>query len=464
MQTNTAPPAMTSRDRIRPHDVALDVSHDGHLLIEGVRAADLVAQFGAPLWVLSATTIRTNLLTIWEAFTRGPLRVRVVYASKANPAPQVLRIVASEGAMIDVASEGHALLAERAGVHPSQMVVNGNCKTDAYLRWAVASGVAAINIDSIAELTRLVQHLDGGPVNVALRVATDLTRHQDDAGMLRSEMETKFGMSHDDVVQAIDQIGSTAGLELIGLHHHLGFTAFDLDYSARLDLQRRRRVIEQLVDIAAHAREATGSEVRVFNLGGGFRIATDTGYGPRGVTDMPPLSDSVAATAGYLAELLERHGLATPEVWIEPGGFVSSNAGIFLAEVGIRKKVSLVGDDRDWAFLERTSGYHFVRRLMVDMHHPVLAAARMNEPCSVLIDVAGSTCAPDSVSRPALLPDLRQGDLVALLDQGAYCESVSTEYCSVPVPASVIVRDGTVHPVRRRRTEADLADAFEPLL
>ncbi|WP_053202483.1 diaminopimelate decarboxylase family protein [Jiangella muralis] len=464
MQTNTAgSAAMTSRDRLRPHDVALDASPDGHLLIDGARASDLVARFGAPLWVLSDATIRTNLSTIHEAFTHAPLRTRVVYASKANPSPQVLQVVAAEGAMVDVASEGHALLAERAGVHPSRLVVNGNCKTDSYLRWAVASGVAAINIDSTAELTKLIRQLDGRTVNVALRVATDLTRHHDDAGMLRSEMETKFGMSQDEVLRAIDRIGSTDGLELAGLHHHLGFTAFDLEYSARLDLQRRRRVVEQLVDIAVHAREVAGSEIRVFNLGGGFRIATDTGYGPRGVTDMPALGDSVAATAGHLDDLLRRHGLATPEVWIEPGGFVTSNAGVFLAEVGIRKKVLLGRDERDWAFLERTSGYHFVRRLMVDMHHPVLAAARMNEPCSVLIDVAGSTCAPDSVSQPALLPDLRQGDLVALLDQGAYCESVSTEYCSFPVPASVIVRDGTAHQVRRRRTEADLVDDFAPL-
>lgn len=464
MNTIGIPRPIVSRDRLRPHDIALAVDPRGRLIIDGCRITDLVKEFGAPLWVMSESMIRANVATIHSAFSGSRCHTKVVYASKANPAPQVLALVADAGAMVDVASEGHAELARRSGTAPDRLVVNGNCKTTEYLNWAINSGVAAINVDSVAELNRIIDLRRGEDrVRIALRVATDLARHRDDAGMHTSEMETKFGMSTPDVIEAMQRIAAVPQIELLGLHHHLGFTAFDLDYNAALDLKRRRRVIEQLVDIAVIARAITGTPVGVFNLGGGFRIATDTGYGPRAITSMPDLEDSVASTANYLAELLERHGLASPEVWIEPGGFITSSAGVFIARVGLRKTVETGSNARNWAFLDKTSGYHFVRRLMVDVHHPTLAANRMDDPCTVLIEVAGATCAPDTVSQPSLLPELERGDLVALLDQGAYCDSVATEYCSFPIPASVMASKGTAKPIRRRRNEIDLADDFADL-
>jgi diaminopimelate decarboxylase len=449
----------TSTARIRPHDVGLGVIDGNALSVDGCGVPELVEQYGTPLWIVSAKTIRHNTRAIRDAFSRTGTPTRIVYASKANPAPAVLGLVTAEGAMVDVASMGHATLATSAEIHPDRVVVNGNCKTDEYLRWAIGAGVAAINVDSLAELERIMalRRPDDPETRIALRVATDLDRHADDGGMLSSEMETKFGMSAGETLAAVRSIQPAAGLELIGLHHHLGFTAFDLDYTADLDLRRRRRVVEQLAALAIAINKETGAVLPVFNLGGGFRVETDMGYGPHKVTSLPSIEDSVHATVAYLARLLGKAGLPVPEVWVEPGGFIASNAAIFVARVGMRKKVTLGEHEREWAFLEDTSAYHFVRRLMADVHHPVLAADRMADECSTVLHVAGSTCAPDQVSDATPLPALRRGDLVALLDQGAYCESASTEYCAFPLPPTVLVEGGVSALVRRRRTVHDLA-------
>lgn len=300
--TNTLD-AATSAARIRPHDVGLGVISDSTLSIDGCSVAELADRYGAPLWIVSAETIRHNTRSIRDAFRApGLATTRIVYASKANPAPAILRLVTAEGAMVDVASMGHATLAVRAGIAPGQMVANGNCKTDEYLRWAVTVGVRVINVDSVVELDRIVSlRRHGDPATrIALRIATDLRRHADDQGMLASEMETKFGMSEAEALAAVATIDRTAGLELAGLHHHLGFTAYDLEYTADLDLRRRRRVIEQLVALAEGIRLVTGATIPMVNLGGGFRVETDTGYGPGGVTSLPSITDSVEATVAHL--------------------------------------------------------------------------------------------------------------------------------------------------------------------
>ncbi|MEW2386450.1 alanine racemase [Micromonospora sp. NPDC047707] len=445
--------------RIRPHDVGLGVSDADTLTIDGHSLTDLVRQYGAPLWIMSADTIRHNLRTITEAFQAVTPASRIVYASKANPAPAISALVVQEGAMVDVASLGHAVLAERAGVPARRIVVNGNCKSAEYLRWAIDADVAMINVDSIDELNQTIATPlpRDSEVRIALRLTTDLSRHHDDRGMFDSELETKFGMSDQDALHAADLIARTPGIRLVGLHHHLGFTAYDSTYNAELDLQRRRRVVEQLVAVADKLYRGYGVSIEVFNYGGGFRVKTDTGYGPGAVRSLPEIDAGADATAGYTGRLLAERGLPAAQIWVEPGGYLVSNAGVFTARVGVRKSIPVRGEVRDWVFLEDTSAYHFVRRLMADVYHPAIAATRMSQPCTGRVHVAGATCAPDEVTPPLTMPELTRGDLIALLDQGAYCDAVSTEYCALPLPPTVLVDEHSTRLIRRRRTPHDIA-------
>ena len=114
----------------------------------------------------------------------------------------------------------------------------------------------------------------------------------------------------------------------------------------------------------------------------------------------------------------------------------------------------------DWVFLENTSSYHFVRRLMFDFRHHVVAAGKLNEPNASPVSLAGPICTDDNVALDISLPELDRGDVVAVLDQGAYCESVTSDYCAVPIPAAVLACDGRAEVIRRRVTPAEMPAPF----
>ena len=147
----------------------------GHLEIDGCDALDLAREHGTPLWVVSERTIRHNYRTLLHAFRGEYGRSRLVYASKANPEPAVVRIAWQEGALVDVVTMGHIELALAAGVPPSALVFNGNSKTLEELRWAAEHGMAYVNVDSLEEIEALARSVPDGAPPFACVSASRLT-------------------------------------------------------------------------------------------------------------------------------------------------------------------------------------------------------------------------------------------------------------------------------------------------
>lgn len=448
---------MTQRSTSVQPDAHLAVIERGHLAIDGCDAVELAERFGTPLWVISERAIRDNVARLREAFARVHAATRVVYASKANPEPAVVRVATDAGAWVDGVTMGHLRLLERAGVPPSAIVLNGNAKTAEELRWALGRRIAHVNVDSPAEVQTLasLQPPDAAPVAVCLRLATDPGRHaHDDPAFAEDERGSKFGMTEPELLDAARVVHEHPGLELAGVHNHVGFPAYGIPYSAELDLRRHQRAAEQTCAVAARLR-SDGYAIRTVNLGGGFRVPKAHGFGPGGITDIPP----VDAYAEALGEVVRRHGLDDVELLLEAGGYVVADAVVLLATVLQRKPASDGGDD--WVFVRDTSAYHFVRALMYGFRHHVLAASRMDVEPAERVRLAGPVCTTDSLAEGVLLPRLEPGDVVAVLDQGAYCEAVTSDYCAIPIPAAVLASDGRAEVTRRRETVDDIAARFE---
>lgn len=446
-----------ARSAAVPTDAHLVMNGRGHLAIDGCDAVELAERFGTPLWVISERAIRDNVARLREAFTRVHAATRVVYASKANPEPAIVRVAVDAGAWVDGVTMGHLRLLERAGASPSTIVLNGNAKTDEELRWALEHRVAYVNADSPAEVATLarLQPTDAPPVAVCLRVATDPARHaQDDPAFATDELGSKFGMTEAEILDAARLVHEHPGLEMAGVHNHVGFPAYGIPYSAELDLRRHERAAAQTVELAARLR-SDGLPIRTVNLGGGFRVPKAHGFGPGGITEIP----SADAYAQTLGGVLREYGLEDVEMLLEAGGYVVADAIMLLATV-LHRKVPLDGGD-DWVFVRDTSAYHFVRALMYGFRHHVVAANRMDEEPAERVRLAGPVCTNDSLAEGVLLPHLETGDLVAVLDQGAYCESVTSDYCAIPIPAAVLASDGRAEIARRRETVDDIADRFE---
>ena len=435
----------------------------GHLEIDGCDALDLAREHGTPLWVLSERTIRDNYKTLLGAFRGEYGRTRLVYASKANPEPAVVRIAWREGALVDVVTMGHIELALTAGVPPSALVFNGNSKTLDELRWAAEHGMAYVNVDSLEEMEALAAAapVAAEPVRVCVRLALDERPFaQNDPEFAEHWRGAKFGMDVDDAFEAVALALAHPQLVLAGVHQHFGWPVYGTPYDAALDLERHVAALEQAVDFVLRLREIHGASPGVINLGGGFRVARAHGVGPGAITEAPTAEEYAAAIAGRLRELDQEHGLGEPQLLLEPGGYLVSDAAVLLASVGLRKRRRAGVATVDWVFLENTSSYHFVRRLMFDFRHHVVAAGKLLEPATETVSLAGPVCTDDNVALDASLSALERGDVVAVLDQGAYCESVTSDYCAVPIPAAVLACDGRAEVVRRRVTPAEKGAPF----
>ena len=439
-------------------DTHLATNELGHLSIDGCDAVGLAERFGTPLWVISERRIRDNVARLREAFSRVHPGTQVVYASKANPEPAIVRVAHLAGAWVDAVTMGHIRLLERAGVPPSAIVLNGNAKTDEELRWALERRVAYVNADSVPEVANLarLQPLDAEPVAVCLRVATDPTRYAADDPEFTSEelAPSKFGMTEAEVLDAARVVHEHPGLELAGVHNHVGFPAYGVPYSGELDLRRHERAADQTCAVAARLRD-DGYPIRTINLGGGFRVPKAHGFGPGGITDIPP----VEAYAATLGDVVRRHGFDDAELLLEAGGYVVADAVVLLVTVLHRK--AALDDGDDWVFVRDTSAYHFVRALMYGFRHHVVAANRAAEEPTERVRIAGPVCTNDSLAEGVTLPRFEPGEVVAVLDQGAYCESVTSDYCAIPIPAAVMASSGRVEVVRRRETVEDLVARFD---
>jgi diaminopimelate decarboxylase len=196
-------------------------------------------------------------------------------------------------------------------------------------------------------------------------------------------------------------------------------------------------------------------------MGGGYRVGNPHGYGPGALTDFPSAADYAQALGGTVREAVTECGLGEPQLILEAGGYLVTDAVCLVARVGFRKLRSAGGLERQWVYIEDTSGYHFVRRLMFRFHHEVVAANRMDEEAVERVSIAGPICADDDVAEDVELPQLRRGDLIAVLDNGSYCEAVTSDYCAVPIPAAVMVSEGRAAMTRRRETVEDLVARFD---
>ena len=278
----------------------------GHLEIDGCDVVELVERFGAPLWVISESTVRANYRRLRDAFRRVYEATDVLYATKANPQPAIIAAVLDEGALVDAVTLGHLKLILRAGGTPDRIVFNGNSKTEEELRFALDRRVAVINVDSLEEMELIaeLQPRTARPQPVCLRIAVDNTRLMaEDPELAKSDWLGKFGMDPPDALAASAIALEHPGLELAGLHNHLGFSAYGTPYSPRLDVVRHERCVEQTLEVAKEIREQHDHRIAILNMGGGYRVGNPHGYGPGRLTEFPSAADYAMAIGGTAKEL-----------------------------------------------------------------------------------------------------------------------------------------------------------------
>ncbi|GAA1478770.1 diaminopimelate decarboxylase [Nocardioides aestuarii] len=422
---------------------------EGDLEIGGLPVADLVAEHNTPAYVLDEVDLRTRARAFRDAFEGYD----VYYAGKAFLCTTVARWIEEEGLHLDVCSGGELTVAERAGFPMERVGYHGNNKTYPELRRAVTLGVGRIIVDSLDEIERLAQITADltstgsitRPVGVMVRVTAGVEAHTHEY-IATAHEDQKFGFSigNGRAFEAVRRVVAAPGLELRGLHSHIGSQIFD---TSGFEVAARRV-------LALHARvhEELGVELPEMDLGGGFGIAYTTQDDP---ADPPELATEITKIVDHECRAL---GVAVPHLSIEPGRAIVGPSTCTVYTVGTVKPVELDGGAvRTYVSVDGGMSDN-IRTALYDADYSCTLANRDSEAGPVLTRVVGKHCeAGDVVVRDEFLPaDVRPGDLVAVPGTGAYCRSMSSNYNHALRPPVISVRDGVARVIVRRETEADL--------
>lgn len=415
----------------------------GHLYIGAHDCVDLAAEFGTPVFVTDEERIRENYRRVHAALSRHSAAVRILYAAKANGNLAVLQALAREGAGADVFSAGEVNLALLAGMQPDHLLFNGSSKTRADLALAVEKGIR-VSVDSFDELRQLdaVAGEAGAEVEISFRVnpALEVPTHPKIATGLAT---SKFGIPAGQILDAYREALACAHVRPVGLHCHIG--------SQILDVEPFARAAEVMVRVAGEITDL-GVDLAFLDIGGGLGIAY------RHDEDAAPDFEAYAdAVMPVVLEGLAELGIA-PELWVEPGRSLVGDSTVLLTGVNSVKSAHK-------RFVNVDAGFNLlIRPAMYDSYHEVVVANRAAASPAGEYTVTGPICETgDILAADRMLPEISEGDVIAVLDAGAYGFSMSSQYNSRPRCPEVMVCGERKALMRRAETVGDLLATMEPL-
>jgi len=398
---------------------------DGVLHAEAVSLADLASAVGTPFYCYSTATLERHYRVFTEAFA-GEKAV-ICYAMKANSNQSVLRTLARLGAGADVVSGGELKRALLAGIPANKILFSGVGKTEEELRAALAADILCLNVESEPELellSRLAVEM-GKTARISVRVNPDV-----DAGthakIATGKSENKFGIpiAHARAVYA--RAAKLPGIEVTGVDMHIG--------SQITDLSRMETAFRILSDFVQELR-ADGHTISHIDFGGGLGIPY---YMDR---EAPPAPDAYAAMVKRVT-----HNLGCT-LMFEPGRLIVGNAGILVSRVIYVKH----GDAKNFVIIDAAMN-DLIRPTLYEAHHDILPVRQaVAGDATMTADVVGPVCETgDYLALDRKLPELKAGDLIAIMTSGAYGAVQSGTYNTRALVPEVLVKDDQYAVVRPR--------------
>lgn len=421
------------------------VSDSGHLVIGGCDLLELAQTYGTPLYVVDRERLRKNFGAFQESFRRYHPHVEVGYSYKTNPLPGVIASLHEFGAWAEIISHFELWLALHLGVAADRIVFNGPGKTEAGLDLAVSRGIHIINVDNLTEpgiIQRLAQRY-GRTQRVGVRVITSVG------------WSSQFGLSirQGAAKAAFERIKALDLLVPSGLHIHLG--------TGIRDVAIYLQAVTEVLEFVEELRRDLGVVVNFLDLGGGFGIPTvrpfsawdvrlmANGYAPTVMNpeEAAPLEEYARGIAAILQKSHRPDSGTSPTLFFEPGRAITSSAQCLLVRVlavksggpGGSLNVILDGGKN----IAMPTGYEY---------HEVFAAGKLNEAATAVYNLFGPLCHPgDVLFRMKTLPHLAPGDILAIMDAGAYFIPNQMNF-SNPRPAAVMVQHGAARVIRDRES------------
>ena len=403
----------------------------GALHAERVSLARIAETVGTPFYCYATATLERHYRVLQEAF--AGLDTLLCYAVKANPNQAVIATLARLGAGMDVVSEGELRRARAAGVAAEKIIFAGVGKTREEMAYALGEGILSFNVESEAELDTLSEVAAGlgRTARIALRVNPDVDA-KTHAKISTGKAENKFGVPFEDAPRLYAKAARLPGLDVDGIHMHIG--------SQITDLAPFRNAFTLMRELVSHLR-AAGHRIGHLDMGGGLGVPYRDG------NELPPTPQE------YAQVVRETVGSLGLPIKLEPGRMIVANAGILVARVIYAKR----GRDKTFTVVDAAMN-DLIRPTLYEAHHevwPVEEARNRQEP--IAQDIVGPICETgDYLALDRKLPPLAAGDLVAFMTAGAYGAAMSSTYNSRLLIPEVLVRGEDFAVVRPRQTYAEL--------
>jgi D-ornithine/D-lysine decarboxylase len=460
----------------------------GELQIDGVSTSQLAREYGTPLFVFSEARLRENIRRLQQVRSVINCPLKICYAAKAMSTMSILQVVRDAGIDIEVNSGGELWKALKAGFSGEQIIFNGTSKEAWELEMSIDAGIYAIQVDSLYELSLIEETADrlGKKANVSLRLVPEI-ESATHSGLQTALLSSKFGMMPDEALSAFARHSHSPHLNLCGIHLHIG--------SQNPDGDVYREALEKLFEMLFAIHTRTGQKVEHVNLGGGFPIdyidetqRVSKGHSESVQPTAPDISDdqiallsahfdpsdAVAKAWSAVREIAEKrdagHLLDNLTLLLEPGRSIVADAGICLTTVRNAKSrpAGRAGADTD-SWLLTDAGFNILLSMETyKWYYHLVSADRFAEPHDTPYKLAGPLCDGGDVyfdleghrlpSHRLLPKDVRPGEVLALLNCGAYSLAQASQYNGRFLPAVVLIREsGGVELIRRR-------DRFEDLI
>lgn len=394
----------------------------------------IAAEVGTPFYLYSEQKLRDNFKSFADAVK--PLKkATVCFAVKSNFNPTILKILAGMGAGADIVSGGELELALQAGVPADKIVFSGVGKTRAELTAAIMAGIKQINAESESEI-RLINEIAIGlnkTAAVGIRVNPDVDARTHEK-ITTGKKENKFGIDWNDARRLFLSAEQFKGISLHGIEVHVGSQILELSPFREAFVKTKK----MLNDLKEH-----GVSIQTVDVGGGLGVAYKT-------------DESAPSPADYIAVLQDVLGDFDGEFVFEPGRCISGDAGVLVASV---VRVKQTGDKR-FAVLDAGMS-DLVRPAMYDAYHNIEAVK--GGEASERYDVVGPICeSADIFGKNRMLPELNEGDLIAIETAGAYGAAMASNYNGRPLIAEVLTDNDRYAVIRRRQTVAEMTALCRP--
>jgi diaminopimelate decarboxylase len=434
----------------------LDINHNDHLLFGGCDVVELAKTYGTPLHIVDENRLRGNYRRFLNAFTSAYPKVKNFYSYKTNCIPGLLKILHEEGCGAEVVSPYELWLASHLGVDPANIVYNGVNKSIEHLENAIQKNVGFINIDSMSEINRLKQVIKSAKktVNVGIRIYPDVG------------WKAQFGLhpKYDRLITILKKLNEGGLLNGCGLHVHIGTCIRNTRYY--------KKAIKKTCSMIHQIKEKVNFNIEYVDLGGGFGVPTvkilnmaeialykifNKSPQSPSVDNCPSIEEFGQEITACLKKNCAHYGLDEPSMLLEPGRIITSNAQILLLTVRDVKKRS-----NGIRYALTDGGMQNLAFPLSYEYHNCFLANRASAGLNGRYHIMGPLCSPeDFLYRNWKMPELKEDDILAIMDAGAYFTSFSNNF-SYPRPG-VVLFSGNAHKFIRQRESFEYLVALDKI-